>query len=83
LAGTLSDLTQWAPSSAQLAWALAGFNAGIEFAQIGVAALAGLVMLVLNRLTGAMAQQRVIQFGSVLCMAAGTFLLIERVVQST
>lgn len=83
LAGALSDLTQWAPSSAQLAWALAGFNAGIEFAQIGVAALAGLVMLVLNRLTGAMAQQRVIQFGSVLCMAAGTFWLIERVVQST
>jgi len=82
LAGALGDLTQWAPGSAQLALAVAGFNAGIEVAQIGVAALAGLVLLILNRLTGAMAQQRVVQFGSVVGMAAGTFWLIERVVQS-
>ena len=82
LAGALSDLTQWAPGSAQLALALAGFNVGIEAAQIGVAALAGLAMRVLNRLTGAMAQQRVVQFGSVVGMVAGAFWLIERIAQA-
>ena len=82
LAGALSDLTQWAPGSRQLALALAGFNVGIEVAQIGVAALAGLVVLTLNRLTGAVAQQRVLQLGSVVGVVAGTFWLIERVAQS-
>ena len=82
LAGALSGFTQWAPGTPQLALALAGFNVGIELAQIGVAALAGSVVLILNRLTGAMAQQRIVQFGSVLSMAAGTFWLIERVIQS-
>lgn len=82
LAGALRDLTQWAPGTPQLAWALAGFNVGIEVAQIGVAALAGVVLLVLNRLTGAMAHQRVVQFGSLVGMAAGMFWLIERVTQS-
>jgi HupE / UreJ protein len=82
LAGALSELTHWAPGSSQLALALAGFNVGIEAAQMGVAALAGLAVLVLNRLTGAVAQQRVIQFGSVVGMAAGAFWLIERVAQA-
>jgi hypothetical protein len=81
LAGALGDLTQWAPDSRQLAMALAGFNAGIELAQIAVAVLAGLVLLTLNRVTGAIAQQRVLRFGSVVGMVAGTFWLIERVVQ--
>ena len=81
LAGALSDLTLWAPGSSQLALALAGFNVGIEAAQIGVAGLAGLSVLVLNRLTGAVAQQRVVQFGSVVGMAAGAFWLIERITQ--
>jgi hypothetical protein len=82
LAGALSDLTQWAPGSTQLAFALAGFNVGIEAAQIGVAALAGLAVLALNRLTGAMAQQRVVQFGSVVGMVAGAFWFIERIAQA-
>ena len=82
LAGALSDLTQWAPGSAQLAFALAGFNVGIEAAQIGVAALAGLAVLALNRLTGAMAQQRVVQFGSLVGMVAGAFWFIERIAQA-
>ena len=82
LAGALGDLTQWAPGSRHLALALAGFNVGIEVAQIGVAALAGLVVLTLNRLTGAVAQQRVLQLGSLVGLVAGTFWLIERVAQS-
>jgi hypothetical protein len=45
LAGALAELTPWAPGSTELAWALVGFNLGIEAAQVGVAALAGLLTL--------------------------------------
>jgi hypothetical protein len=82
LAGALSELTQWAPGSAQVVWALAGFNLGIEAAQIGVAALAALVVLGLKGVMGPMAQQRASQFASVTAMMAGSFWLIERVLQS-
>ena len=78
LADALSDLTQWPPGSAQLALALVGFNVGIEMAQIGVASLVVLTLLLLNRLAGALVQQRVIQVGSVLSMVTGSFWLVER-----
>lgn len=80
LAGVLRELTQWTPGSTQLALALAGFNVGIEMAQGGVAALAGLLVLGSKRLAGAMAQQRLSQYGPVLAMLAGTFWFVERVV---
>jgi hypothetical protein len=82
LAGALGDLTQWAPGSAQLAWAPAGFNLGIEAAQIGVAALVGLMVLGLKYLMGPMAHQRASQFASVVAMVTGSFWLVERVVQA-
>jgi hypothetical protein len=82
LAGALTDLTQWAPGSAPMAWALAGFNLGIEAAQIGVAALAGLLVLGLNGLAGSMACQRGRQFATVAAMATGSFWFMERVTQS-
>lgn len=81
LAGALVDLTQWPLGSSQLIWALAGFNVGIEMAQVGVAALAMLALLMLNRLAGAAARQRVIQVGSGLSLLTGTFWLIERLAQ--
>jgi hydrogenase/urease accessory protein HupE len=81
LAGALSDLTQWAPGTARLGLALFGFNLGIELAQIGVAALAGLVLWLLARLAGLAARQRVMQAGSVIGLLAGTFWLIERLAQ--
>jgi HupE / UreJ protein len=82
LAGALSDLTQWAPGSAQLAWALAGFNLGIEAAQIAVAAAAALVVLGLQCLAGPPAQQRAGQFASGVALVAGSFWFVERVAQS-
>jgi hypothetical protein len=81
LAGALADLTQWPPGSSQLAWALTGFNLGIEAGQIGVAALAGLVVLGLRGLAGPIAHQRASQFASAAGMAAGSFWLIERLTQ--
>jgi hydrogenase/urease accessory protein HupE len=81
LAGALGELTQWSPGSSQLIWALAGFNFGIEMAQLGVATLAMLALLLLNRLAGAIARQRVIQVGSGLSLLTGTFWLIERLAQ--
>jgi hypothetical protein len=86
LAGALAELTQWAPGSAQLAWALAGFNLGIEAAQVGVAALAGLLVRVLGAaLRGGMrpaATQRVGSFASAAAMMAGSLWFIERVALS-
>jgi hypothetical protein len=83
LAGAMRELTQWAPGSAQLAWALAGFNVGIELAQIGVAALAGLAVTGVYRLAGAMAQQGIRRFGPFLAMLAGSFWFVERVMAAT
>ena len=80
-AGALSNLTQWPPGSSPLIWALAGFNVGIEIAQVGVAALAVLALLLLNRLAGAAARQKVIQVGSGLSLLTSTFWLIERLAQ--
>jgi hypothetical protein len=82
LAGALADLTQWSPGSAQMAWALAGFNLGIEAAQIGVAALAGLLVLGLKGWARPTAVLRVGPFASATAMLAGSFWFIERVVLS-
>ena len=51
LAGALTDLTQWLPGSLSWNLALAGFNVGIELAQIGVAAAAALLALAVRRLS--------------------------------
>ena len=80
LAGALRGLTQWTPGSAQLVLALAGFNVGIELAQVSVAALAGLAVLGLKRLAGAIAHQRVSQFSPVLAMLVGSLWFVERCV---
>jgi hypothetical protein len=86
LAGALAELTQWAPGSAQMAWALVGFNFGVEAAQIAVAALAVLLVLGLGRaLKGWLrppATQRVGSFASAAAMVAGSFWFIERVALS-
>lgn len=86
LAGALADMTQWAPGSAQMAWALVGFNLGVEAAQVAVAALAGLLVLGLGAaLKGGMqplAAQRVGTLASAAAMMAGSFWFIERVAQS-
>jgi HupE / UreJ protein len=86
LAGALAELTQWAPGSAQMAWALVGFNLGVEAAQIAVAALAGLLVLGLGTaLTGWLrppATRRVGSFASAAAMMAGSFWFIERVALS-
>ena len=79
LAGALRDLTQWAPGSTQLDWALAGFNVGIELAQIGMAALTGLIVLGLKRLAGSPAHQRASRLGPLLAIFAGCFWFVERV----
>jgi hypothetical protein len=81
LAGALTDVTQWPPGSAPMLWALAGFNLGVEAAQIGVAAVAGLVVLALRDLVRPMAHRRGRQFASVAAMAAGAVWFVERVAQ--
>jgi HupE / UreJ protein len=87
LAGALAELTRWAPGSAQLAWALVGFNLGVEAAQIAVAALTGLLVLgVGSALKGwipPMATPRVGAFASAAAMVAGSFWFVERVALST
>ena len=53
LAGALRDVTQWPSDSTPFVLALTGFNVGIESAQIAVALMAALVVLVLSRMKGA------------------------------
>ena len=81
LAGALADLSQWAPGSRAMLWALAGFNLGVEVAQVGVAVLAGLVVTALQGLLGPLARQRAGQFATLAVMAAGSLWFVERVVQ--
>ena len=78
LGGALRDLTQWPTGSTPFALALAGFNVGIEVAQVGVAFLAYVVTRAVTRLGGPQAQQGLVHYGSVAGMVAGTFWFIER-----
>lgn len=82
LAGALTELTQWAPDSAQLAWALTGFNLGVEAAQIGVAAAVGLTLLGLTRLMGPRVHHSARRLASVVALLTGSFWFVERVAQS-
>ncbi|WP_442777309.1 HupE/UreJ family protein [Sphaerotilus montanus] len=82
LAGALADLSQWAPGSRAMLWALAGFNLGIEVAQVGVAVLAGLVVTALQGLVGPQVRQRARQFATLAVMAVGSLWFVERVVQA-
>jgi len=82
LAGALTGLSPWAPGSRAMLWALAGFNLGIEAAQVGVAVLAGLIALVLQGLLGVQVRRRASQFGTLAVMVAGSLWFVERVVQA-
>ena len=79
LAGALRDLTQWPSDSTPFALALAGFNVGIEGAQIAVALMEGLAVLVLSRINGLAVWQRVARHRSLVGLVAGTFWFIERI----
>ena len=79
LADALRDVTQWPADSKHFFLALAGFNVGIESAQIAVALLAGLTVLVLSRISGLAVWQRVARHSSLVGLVAGTFWFIERI----
>jgi hypothetical protein len=79
LADALRDVTQWPTDSKHFFLALAGFNVGIESAQIAVALLAGLTVLVLSRISGLAVWQRVARHSSLVGLVAGTFWFIERI----
>jgi hypothetical protein len=70
------------PALAATIVGLAGFNLGIEAAQIGVAALAGLLVQGLKLCLQPRATQRVSQFASGVAMVAGSFWFIQRAVLS-
>jgi hypothetical protein len=79
LAGALRDVTQWPSDSMPFVLALAGFNMGIESAQIAVALMAGLVVLVLSRIKGPSIRQRVARHSASVGLVIGTFWFIERI----
>jgi hypothetical protein len=81
LAGALTGLTQWPAGSRPMLWALAGFNLGIELAQVGVAMSAGLFGWALSRLAGPAGPARVGQVATIAGMVAGSFWLVQRVLQ--
>lgn len=78
LAGALTDLTQWPSGSGPMLWALAGFNLGVEAAQIGVAAGTCFLAWALQRLLGAGAAQRAGELAAVGFMATGSLWFAQR-----
>jgi hypothetical protein len=62
-------------------WALAGFNLGIELAQVAVAVLAGFFGWALSRLAGPAGPARVGQVATIAGIVAGSFWLVQRVLQ--
>lgn len=79
-AGALAEMTEWPPGSSPLRWALAGFNLGIEFAQVGVAIIACALAWALHRMIGAGALQRASDIASVAAMASGSVWFAQRLV---
>ena len=79
LAGALRDVTQWPSDSTPFVLALTGFNVGIESAQIAVALMAGLVVLVLSRIKGPAIRQRVARHSASVGLVLGSFWFIERI----
>jgi len=59
--------------------ALAGFIVGIESAQIAVALMAGLVVLVLSRIKGPAIRQRAARHSAFVGLVLGSFWFIERI----
>lgn len=82
LADGLSELTAWPSGSPQLAWALLGFNSGIEAAQVGTAALMAGVVLGWTLLSTRLALPPVgrgASLASLGAMVAGGWWWVERV----
>jgi hypothetical protein len=80
LAGALQGLTQWPSGSAPFALALAGFNVGIELAQICVALLVLAAARLFRLHPGTQAWQQTTYYGSWASIAAGSLWLVERLV---
>ena len=79
LAGALRDVTQWPSDSTPFVLALTGFNVGIESAQIAVALMAALVVLVLSRIKGPEIRKRVARHSASVGLVLGSFWFIERI----
>ena len=76
--GLASALGELGLSGTSLVWSLAGFNLGIELAQIGVASVAALAGAVLMRLAGPASLSPVARAASAFGIVAGTWWFIER-----
>jgi hypothetical protein len=79
LAGALRDVTQWPSDSTPFVLALTGFNVGIESAQIAVALMAALVVLVLSRIKGPAIRKRVARHSASVGLVLGSFWFIEHI----
>jgi hypothetical protein len=77
-AAALAEMTQWPPGSSPMRWALAGFNLGIEVAQVGVAAVAYLLAWVLSRVIGTATLRRASQFATLGVMGTGSIWFAQR-----
>ena len=76
LAGALSDLGL---DAGHRLWSLAGFNIGVELAQVAVALFAAGIMVGGHSLWGAATPQRGIRLASVMAVVIGSFWFVQRV----
>lgn len=81
LAGALAELTSWDTGSPQMAWALLGFNLGIEAVQLGVAALVGVMLWALRWRVGPAVPRVAQALGSVLAIGMGGWWMVLRMAQ--
>ena len=76
LAGALGDLGL---DTRHRLWSLAGFNLGVELAQVGVALSVALLMLGLRHVAGVGAPARLARLASLAAVALGAFWFMQRV----
>lgn len=75
LAGALGDLGL---DAGYRLWSLAGFNIGVELAQIGVALPVAALMVGAHRIGGAATPLRVVRLASVMAVVIGSFWFVQR-----
>jgi hypothetical protein len=79
-ASALAGFTQWSPSDPHTLWALAGFNLGIEIAQVGVAAIVCILAFFCRRFFRADLVLRTRKFATYATIAIGSIWFVQRIV---
>ena len=76
MAGALGDLGL---DTGHRRWSLAGFNLGVQVAQVGVALAVAVLVIGLRRVRGAATPVRMLRLASFVALAMGSLWFVQRV----